>query len=59
MIVDPTHPANRLVVATLRDSDPDARPVAPVPEAGDPYYQAGCHPEIVGPTFRRSTAPTG
>jgi hypothetical protein len=48
MLLDSSNPANHPVLDTLRDAAPNARPLTPVAEAGDAYYEAGCHPEIVG-----------
>lgn len=45
--VDPRHPANALVLATLRKSNPDGKPVATPSEVTDPYFECGSHPDIV------------
>lgn len=47
MRVDPTHPANALAIRELRSLAPGARPVTPAAEAEDPYYECGCHPDVV------------
>jgi hypothetical protein len=48
MFIDPNNPANHPVLDTLREAAEHARPLTPLSEAGDPYYEAGSHPDIVG-----------
>jgi hypothetical protein len=48
MLIDPSHPANHPILDTLRKLAEKARPLTPLSEAGDAYYLAGSHPEIVG-----------
>jgi hypothetical protein len=45
--VDPHHPLNERIVEYFRAQAPYARPITPKGEAGDPYSEAGAHPEIV------------
>ncbi len=47
MLIDPNNPANHPVLDTLREAAEHARPLTPMSEAGDPYYEAGSHPDIV------------
>jgi hypothetical protein len=48
MYLDASHPANRQALQALESTEPWARPLTPSDEAHDPYYEAGCHPEVVG-----------
>ena len=47
MRIDPGNPANHPVLDTLRDAADSARPLTPMSDAGDAYYEAGSHPDIV------------
>ena len=47
MFIDPNNPANHPVLDALREAAEHARPLTPMSEAGDPYYEAGSHPDIV------------
>ena len=53
MLLDPDNPANHPVLDTLREAAANARPLTPFSEAGDPYFEAGSHPEIVGFMWER------
>jgi hypothetical protein len=37
----------------LEARGPEARPLTPAAEATDPYYEAGCHPDVVGFMWER------
>ena len=45
--VDPRHPANALVLPTLRNANRDGRPVATPGDVTNPYFECGSHPDIV------------
>lgn len=47
MLIDPGNPANHPTLETLRTMAENARPLTPLSQAGDAYYLAGCHPEVV------------
>jgi hypothetical protein len=51
--IDGSHPTNRLPLRALEARGPEARPLTPASEAGDPYYEAGCHPDIVAFMWER------
>jgi hypothetical protein len=53
VFLDASHPANRLPLQTLEARGPEARPLTPAAEATDPYYEAGCHPDVVGFLWER------
>jgi hypothetical protein len=53
MLLDPNNPANHPVLDTLRSAAENARPLTPMSEAGDAYFEAGSHPEIVGFMWER------
>ena len=53
IFVDASHPANRPVLTSLETSARADRPLMPAAEAIDPYYEAGCHPEVVGWMWER------
>ena len=53
LFIDASHPANRLPLQALEARGPEARPLTPEAEAIDPYYEAGCHPEIVAWMWER------
>lgn len=47
MFIDASHPANEGILTRLRAQAPAARPLTPAADAHDPYYEAGCHPDVV------------
>ena len=53
MLIDTSNAANHPVLDTLREAAENARPLTPLSEAGDAYFEAGCHPEIVGFMWER------
>ena len=53
MLIDAGNAANHPVLDTLRAAAANARPLTPLSEAGDAYYEAGSHPEIVGFMWER------
>ena len=53
IFVDARHPANQPVLMSLEASAREDRPLTPAAEAIDPYYEAGCHPEVVGWMWER------
>jgi len=53
IFVDASHPANQPVLTSLEASAREDRPLTPAAEAIDPYYEAGCHPEVVGWMWER------
>lgn len=48
MLIDSSNPVNYPLLDTLKEGGESARPLTPLSEAGDAYYEAGSHPEIVG-----------
>ncbi len=51
IFIDASHPANRLPLSALES--PGVRPLIPAFDAADPYYEAGCHPDVVAWMWER------
>src|SRR5688572_14249314 len=53
IFVDASNPANQPALTSLEASARADRPLTPAAEAIDPYYEAGCQPEVVGWMWER------